>query len=151
MDAKARAMRPKLLTSAACWHRNIPLPTCSVRLLPVFCFPTPLLSKLGCPLTCSVGWPWTQRSAWFCVLNSGIKELLCLDLSFSLLGTCSVPGWPWAQRSTYLSFLGLKACTTMLRPKLLWPLPLTRSKPCVLHFWIIVHSRLKFQIKAITG
>jgi hypothetical protein len=36
-----------------------------------FCFPNTSL----CSETCSVDWPWTQRSAWFCLLNPEIKNL----------------------------------------------------------------------------
>ena len=71
-------------------------------LLPIFCFPTPSLPKLGYPETCSGNWLWTQRSAWLCLL--GLK--ICTttpELCFSSSRTCSVPGWPWTQICLALS------------------------------------------------
>lgn len=61
-DSKARAMWPKLPSSAAC--QDEPWSPCSITSLPAFCswwFPS--LPKLGYPGTFSVDWPWTQRSA----------------------------------------------------------------------------------------
>ena len=46
-----------------------PIP-CFITLSQAFCFLTPSQTKLACPGTCSVDWPWTQRSTWFCVLKA---------------------------------------------------------------------------------
>jgi hypothetical protein len=47
--------------------------------------------------------------------------------------------------------LGLKACTTMPGLKLLMTtIPQDLDHSFALHFWIVVHSRLKVQMKAIS-
>jgi hypothetical protein len=60
-----------LLAGGGTWYR------CSIILSLAFCFPTPLLPQLSCPESCSVDWPWTQRSA--CPLSRS---------KFSLVGSC---------------------------------------------------------------
>ena len=45
-------------------------PACTITSSLSFCFPNPSLPKLGYPRSCSVDWPWMQRSA---CLSPGIK------------------------------------------------------------------------------
>jgi hypothetical protein len=74
LDSKDRATWPKLLNSAACWIWNIPPPLVLLH-YHQHCFLNTLLPKLGCPGTGSVDKPWTQRSAWICLLKTGIKGM----------------------------------------------------------------------------
>lgn len=54
LNSKAKTMSPMLPSSAACWRWN--MTPCSIIASPAFCFLwLPLLPKLGCSGTCSVG------------------------------------------------------------------------------------------------
>jgi hypothetical protein len=57
----------------------------------------------------TVHWVWTQG-------GSGLEP--CLNLSYSLHGTCLVSGWPRTQRSACLCLLEWRACTTLLEHNL---------------------------------
>jgi hypothetical protein len=79
---------------------------------------------------------------WFLGFKAYIPP--CLDLSFSLLGTCSVPDWPWTQRSTCLCLLRTMS-QDLVQKSVFQPQDLYHRG--VLYLWIVVHSRLKVHMK----
>jgi hypothetical protein len=84
------------MAKAATLYCLLSLPTLShsIPSSPAFYFPNPSMPKLDYLWTCSVDWPFTQRSASLfleCLDSWCVQPNL--DLSLSLPGACSTWGW----------------------------------------------------------